>query len=139
MTQETAENSKRVGQVFAVLLALGGLWLLLGRLFPEWKQVIGWGLFVVERWGLIFLGIVMFAAGVALFLKLRNDLKKSNETKGELEVHTHVAQSAQLGALLPGPADWYPDPSGVDQLRYWDGMAWTDHIHISGAASASLT
>ena len=139
MTQKTAENTKRVGQVFAVLLALCGLWLLLGRFLPRSKQVVGWGLFVVERWGLIFLGVVLFAAGVAIFLKLRNDLKKPNETHGELEVHTHVAQSAQLGTPAPGPADWYPDPSGVDQLRYWDGTAWTDHVHVASSASASLT
>ncbi|KLR60486.1 Protein of unknown function (DUF2510) [Actinobacteria bacterium IMCC26207] len=139
MTKETAENSKRVGQVFAVLLALVGLWLIFRRFLPQSKQVLGWGLFVVDRWGLIFLGIVLFAAGVALFLKLRNDLKKPSETQDELEVHTKVAQSAGLGTPAPGTADWYPDPSGVDQLRYWDGMAWTDHIHVSGAASASLT
>ena len=25
------------------------------------------------------------------------------------------------------PADWYQDPKGEARLRYWDGMAWTDH------------
>jgi Protein of unknown function (DUF2510)/Domain of unknown function (DUF4177) len=24
------------------------------------------------------------------------------------------------------PADWYPDPEDVAQLRYWDGSDWTD-------------
>lgn len=23
---------------------------------------------------------------------------------------------------------WYPDPSGTDQLRWWDGAAWTNHL-----------
>lgn len=27
------------------------------------------------------------------------------------------------------PADWYPDPSGEARLRYWDGVAWTDHTN----------
>jgi 5-methylcytosine-specific restriction endonuclease McrA len=27
------------------------------------------------------------------------------------------------------PADWYPDPYGGSALRYWDGGAWTDHVH----------
>ena len=27
-------------------------------------------------------------------------------------------------------AGWYPDPSAPDaQQRYWDGAAWTEHIH----------
>lgn len=25
------------------------------------------------------------------------------------------------------PANWYPDPSGAQFLRYWDGAAWTAH------------
>lgn len=25
------------------------------------------------------------------------------------------------------PANWYPDPSGQPQWRYWDGSSWTDH------------
>ena len=24
-------------------------------------------------------------------------------------------------------ASWYPDPGYPDQLRYWDGLKWTDH------------
>ena len=27
------------------------------------------------------------------------------------------------------PANWYPDPDGSPQLRYWDGTQWTDHYH----------
>lgn len=25
------------------------------------------------------------------------------------------------------PAGWYPDPTGRPQLRWWDGLDWTDH------------
>ena len=27
----------------------------------------------------------------------------------------------------PTPADWYPDPENPAGLRYWDGIAWTEH------------
>lgn len=26
------------------------------------------------------------------------------------------------------PADWYPDPTGEGQLRWWGGLAWTEHV-----------
>jgi DivIVA domain-containing protein len=35
------------------------------------------------------------------------------------------------------PADWYPDPGGSGQLRYFDGQQWTDFYHgAPGATSA---
>ncbi len=33
------------------------------------------------------------------------------------------------------PADWYPDPVGRHQLRYWDGQRWTEHVADHGDAS----
>lgn len=32
-------------------------------------------------------------------------------------------------------ADWYPDPTGRHEYRYWDGSAWTDHVADAGEAS----
>ena len=32
----------------------------------------------------------------------------------------------------PVPADWYADPSGRYELRYWNGAEWTDHVARSG-------
>lgn len=29
-------------------------------------------------------------------------------------------------------ADWYPDPSGRHQHRYWDGQRWTEHVADDG-------
>lgn len=30
------------------------------------------------------------------------------------------------------PADWYADPLGRHELRYWDGTQWTDHVATRG-------
>lgn len=30
------------------------------------------------------------------------------------------------------PADWYPDPYGRHELRYWDGAIWSDHVSSNG-------
>lgn len=34
-------------------------------------------------------------------------------------------------APVPPPA-WYPDPSGVAELRYWDGGGWTSAVSVRG-------
>ncbi|HEX2274634.1 MAG TPA: CPBP family glutamic-type intramembrane protease [Acidimicrobiales bacterium] len=34
-------------------------------------------------------------------------------------------------ADLP-PANWYPDPSGAAELRYWDGRSWTSTVSVGG-------
>lgn len=33
------------------------------------------------------------------------------------------------------PPDWYPDPTGRHEHRYWDGAEWTEHVSDSGQAS----
>ncbi|MEO6653610.1 MAG: phospholipid scramblase-related protein [Ilumatobacteraceae bacterium] len=30
------------------------------------------------------------------------------------------------------PASWHPDPTARNELRYWDGDTWTDHISNQG-------
>jgi hypothetical protein len=30
------------------------------------------------------------------------------------------------------PADWYADPIGRHERRYWDGSGWTDHVFANG-------
>ena len=33
--------------------------------------------------------------------------------------------------------DWYPDPQGRHELRYWDGTTWTEHVSNRGVQSVS--
>ncbi|MGH9247077.1 MAG: phospholipid scramblase-related protein [Acidimicrobiales bacterium] len=32
----------------------------------------------------------------------------------------------------PSPANWYRDPFGRHELRYWDGQRWTEHVTNNG-------
>ncbi len=32
-------------------------------------------------------------------------------------------------------ADWYPDPGGKHEQRYWDGSRWTEHVASHGTQS----
>jgi uncharacterized protein YxjI len=34
--------------------------------------------------------------------------------------------------MTANPADWYPDPYGRHQHRYWDGQQWTEHVSDHG-------
>jgi membrane protease YdiL (CAAX protease family) len=56
--------------------------------------------------------------------------------------------TAPLGGTTPAPgpswppspspapaAAWYPDPSGVGELRYWDGQRWTPGVVIDGVVT----
>lgn len=36
------------------------------------------------------------------------------------------------------PANWYPDPTGRNELRFWDGARWTQHVSTSGATGVDL-
>jgi hypothetical protein len=33
------------------------------------------------------------------------------------------------------PPQWYPDPSGRHELRYWEGSSWTGHVSDQGVTS----
>ena len=35
-------------------------------------------------------------------------------------------------AITHTPAGWYPDPSGRYEMRYWDGLAWAEHVSRQG-------
>jgi hypothetical protein len=59
-------------------------------------------------------------------------------TEPEMASPGSTAEDGGSGAATGGPAvagppaDWYPDPSGRYELRYWDGGQWTEHASTGG-------
>ncbi|MEY4031489.1 MAG: hypothetical protein RL573_400 [Actinomycetota bacterium] len=42
----------------------------------------------------------------------------------------------QSGGAVPSvPANWYKDPSGRFEMRYWNGTEWTEHVATAGKQS----
>ena len=45
------------------------------------------------------------------------------------------AAAATETAVPDVPANWYKDPSGRFELRYWNGTVWTEHVATGGKQS----
>jgi len=45
---------------------------------------------------------------------------------------TEASPAAEQEGPSSARADWYPDPLGRHQQRYWDGSSWTDHVADEG-------
>lgn len=46
--------------------------------------------------------------------------------------HPYAAAGSWYQPTGLPPANWYPDPSGVAELRYWDGRSWTATVSVGG-------
>jgi len=54
-------------------------------------------------------------------------------SRGRQEVDPPVDEPPVPTAVTPQtPADWYPDPFGRHERRYWDGSKWTEHVASRG-------
>jgi hypothetical protein len=52
----------------------------------------------------------------------------------ELEDSVELAGAIASDPDAPPPPGWYPDPTGRQDHRWWDGATWTDHASRSGVA-----
>jgi uncharacterized RDD family membrane protein YckC len=89
-------------------------------------------------------GFPYFLPGLVGFILIL--ATKEHRRVADMATGTYVVASDEVGrapaaAALPGaagappvpavaggpPANWYADPGGAPQLRWWDGTRWTDH------------
>jgi len=83
--------------------------------------------FLSERWSVVAVFGLLAAASIWIaapitWLVERGDRAPALAWTGPLPV--------PVVAVPPG---WHPDPSGVNQWRWWDGYRWTEHV--SGPAA----
>lgn len=51
-------------------------------------------------------------------------------------VNAQPQGTPQTDASVPSvPANWYKDPSGRFEMRYWNGTQWTEHVATAGKQS----
>ncbi len=43
-----------------------------------------------------------------------------------------MAARPSVSPMSSHPADWYPDPMGRFDVRYWNGSEWTEHVSTQG-------
>ena len=46
-----------------------------------------------------------------------------------------LGQEREMNSQSTASADWYPDPCGRHELRYFDGAAWTQNVADGGRAA----
>ena len=73
-----------------------------------------------------------FIPGVGMIVGATLLASSEVATRNQPVVPTQPAmqQYMPVQSPMPGslpPANWYPDPSGLQVLRFWDGTRWTDH------------
>ena len=67
--------------------------------------------------------------------QLKANVAASSAAGSAVTTAAHVASTTATGATPNVPADWYKDPSGRFELRYWNGTAWTEHVATGGTQS----
>lgn len=49
-----------------------------------------------------------------------------------LDLDAPAASPCHVAAKSEAPPDWYRDPTGRSELRYWDGRTWTERVMTEG-------
>jgi hypothetical protein len=77
-----------------------------------------------EGWSVVSIVTVRDGAELVAFLS-RDAQAKSNPAPAPTSTTSPVTTPTV-------PADWYKDPAGRYDYRYWDGAKWTEHVSRAG-------
>ena len=92
-----------------------------------------------DGWAVVSIVSVRDGSEVVAFLS-RDTVTNTNPMPASIQTATPEATPAiatSAVATSPAatptvPADWYKDPAGRYDYRYWDGAKWTEHVSRAG-------
>lgn len=87
---------------------------------------MGLGLFVSLA------GVILAAVGIGQSAAKRSELRA---TAAAWPPQAPAAAVPQPAVGAPQPPNWYPDPAGHHQMRFWDGTTWSSHVSDNGVPS----
>jgi hypothetical protein len=102
------------------------------------------GTFIIS-WGPMVFGALRIIQGSITNARVSSELSRlTPKTSYTQEYPTAPQQASPQAQTHPQyvqqssstvPAGWHADPSRRFQYRYWDGSAWTSHVHTNGVAA----
>jgi len=91
-----------------------------------------------DGWAVVSIVSVRDGSEVIAFLS-RDTVTNTNPTPASIQTATPSATPTSTPATVTSPAatptvpaDWYKDPAGRYDYRYWDGTKWTEHVSRAG-------
>lgn len=87
-----------------------------------------------DGWAVVSIVSVRDGSEVVAFLS-RDAVTNTSPTLTSSPTATPAATPAPVASAAPTPsvpADWYKDPAGRYDYRYWDGAKWTEHVSRAG-------
>ncbi|MBM3799448.1 MAG: DUF2510 domain-containing protein [Actinobacteria bacterium] len=88
----------------------------------------------VDGWAVLSIVSVREGSELVAFLS-RDTVANVNPTPASSLVATPASTPAPVSSPTSTPtvpADWYKDPAGRYDYRYWDGAKWTEHVSRAG-------
>ncbi|MBU3689129.1 MAG: hypothetical protein B7C54_05895 [Acidimicrobiales bacterium mtb01] len=84
-----------------------------------------------EGWTVVSIVSVLDGAELVAFLS-REATSSAASTNSTANTISAPATPTATNTTPSVPADWYKDPAGRYEYRYWDGTKWTEHVSRAG-------